>query len=165
MTRTTASASEKRTRPAGNPGEAGISPRKQRDMQEIYEKVREAAPKLIGSNGKTDSLPKNVHSFLCRVLGELNSGNSITILQNDAQLTTIDASKMLGISRQFLVTLLEKGEIPFFKVGTHRRLYARDVLAYKARRDASRRKALDDLARAEFEAGVYDKVPGDFNTR
>ena len=42
-------------------------------------------------------------------------------------------------------------------VGTHRRLYARDVLAYKSNRDAGRRKVLDDLASQEFEEGLYTR--------
>jgi len=37
------------------------------------------------------------------------------------------------------------------------------VLAYKVKRDLSRRKTLDDLARAEYEEGIYDQVPDDFN--
>jgi hypothetical protein len=49
-------------------------------------------------------------------------------------------------------------------VGTHRRLYARDVLAYKAKRDTSRSKTLDDLARKEADQGTYDKVPDDFES-
>jgi len=32
-------------------------------------------------------------------------------------------------------------------------------LAYKSKRDSSRRKTLDDLSRAEFEDGTYDRVP------
>lgn len=138
-----------------------VSPKEQREINEIYEKLRDAAAKLVGPDGKTEVLPNNVYSFLCRVLADLKAGSSVTILQSNAQLTTMDASKMLGVSRQFLVNLLEKGEIPFHKVGTHRRVYARDLLAYKARRDAARRKALDDLARAEYEEGIYDKVVDD----
>jgi excisionase family DNA binding protein len=80
------------------------------------------------------------------------------------EFTTIEVGKILGMSSQFLVGLLEKGEIPFHMVGTHRRMYARDVLAYKAKRDLSRRTALDDLARAEYEEGVYGRVPDDFNS-
>jgi hypothetical protein len=38
-----------------------------------------------------------------------------------------------------------------------------DVLTGKTERDVSRRKALDDLARAEYAEGVYDQVPDDFN--
>ena len=138
-----------------------ISSKEQREIQDIYEKLKDVAAKLVGPDGKTEILPNNVYSFLCRLLVDLKAGSSVTILQSNAQLTTMDASKMLGVSRQFLVNLLEKGEIPFHKVGTHRRVYARDVLAYKARRDAARRKALDDLALAEFEEGIYDKVGDD----
>lgn len=160
-----AEATDKVNEAASNPDSVGISPKEQREIQQMYERLREAAAKLVGPDGKAEILPNNIYSFLCRLLGDLKAGNSVTILQDDAQLTTMDASKLLGVSRQFLVTLLEKGEIPFFKVGTHRRVYARDVLAFKARRDAGRRKALDDLARAEFEEGMYDKVPNDPDTR
>ncbi len=142
-----------------------ISSKDQREINEIYNKLRDSAAKLVGPDGKREILPNNVYSFLYRLLVDLKAGSSVTILQNNAQLTTMDASKMLGVSRQFLVNLLEKGEIPFHKVGTHRRIYARDVLAYKARRDAARRKALDDLARAEYEEGIYDKVVDDSNSR
>jgi hypothetical protein len=44
-------------------------------------------------------------------------------------------------------------------IGTHRRLYARDVLAYKSKRDNARRKTLDDLSRAEYDEGIYDRLP------
>lgn len=141
-------------------------PLSQTDKQEIenlYKKLREAAAKLVGPDGQTQVLPNNVYSFLMHLLADLRAGSSVTILQSNAQLTTMEASKMLGTSRQFLVNLLEKGEIPFHKVGTHRRIYARDVIAYKAKRDAARRKALDDLARAEYDEGIYDKLPDDFN--
>ena len=109
-------------------------------------------------------LPNNLYSFLLRLLADLRAGNAVTILQSRHELTTIEASKILGMSRQFLVQLLEKGEIPFHKVGTHRRLYVRDVIAYKARRDTSRRKTLDDLAKREFAKGDYGKIPDDFHT-
>ncbi len=142
-----------------------ISQRERKEILDIYAKLREAEAKLIGPDGKTEILPNNVYSFLLRLLADLRAGHSVTILQNRHELTTIEAGKVLGVSRQYLVQLLEKGEIPFHLVGTHRRIYVRDVLAYKSRRDAGRRKALDDLARAEFEEGIYDKVPDDTHTR
>lgn len=141
-----------------------ISAKEQREIVELYTKLREAEAKLVGPDGKTDVLPNNVYSFLLRLLADLKAGNSVTILQNKAELTTVEAGKLLGMSRQFLIGLLEKGEIPYHMVGTHRRLYARDVLAYKAKRDATRRKVLDDLARTEVEQGTYEKVPDDFDS-
>lgn len=140
-----------------------LSHRDQLEVTGLYQKLREAEAKLVGPDGKTEILPNNVNSFLYRLLADLRAGNSVTILQAKAELTTVEASKLLGVSRQFLIRLLEKGEIPFHLVGTHRRMYARDVLAYKVKRDTTRRKVLDDLAWAEQKQGTYDKVPDDFN--
>lgn len=148
---------------ANTPVPVPISPSDQQDINELYQKLQRASAKLVGPDGKTQVLPNNVYSFLCQLLADLTAGSSVTILQNNALLTTMEASKMLGMSRQFFVNLLTKGEIPFIKVGTHRRVYARDLLAYKAKRDAARRKMLDDLARAEHDEGIYDKMPDDPN--
>ena len=140
-----------------------ISGKDQREIADLYEKLRTADAKLVGPDGKTQILPSTLYSFLCTLLADLKAGHSVTILQNNASLTTVEASKLLGMSRQFLIGLLEKKELPCHMVGTHRRMYARDVLAYKAKRDTARSKTLNDLARAEAEEGTYDKVPGDFN--
>jgi excisionase family DNA binding protein len=151
----------------GQSGEASavdISAKEQKEIIDIYAKLREAEAKLIGPDGRTEILPNNLYSFLLRLLADLRAGQSVTILQSRHELTTIEASKILGVSRQFLVQLLEKGEIPFHMVGTHRRMYVRDVIAYKSKRDTARRKALDDLARQEFAKGDYDKIPNDFHT-
>jgi excisionase family DNA binding protein len=144
--------------------EIPVSPKEQKEIFELYKKLREAEAKLVGPDGKTEILPPNVNSFLFRLLAELKASKSVTILQSKAQLTTVEASKLLGMSRQHLITLLDKGEIPFHMVGTHRRIYAREVLAFKVKRDSSRRKVLDDMAREEQEQGTYSKIPDDFNT-
>jgi excisionase family DNA binding protein len=138
--------------------------KEQQEVVDIYAKLRESEAKLIGPDGKTEILPNNLYSFLLRLLADLRAGNSVTILQSRHELTTAEASKILGMSRQYLVQLLDKGEISFHMVGTHRRLYVRDVLAYKARRDISRRKTLDDLAKREFAEGNYGKIPDDFHS-
>lgn len=136
-----------------------ISEQDQKDILGIYSMIRAAEAKLVGPDGKTQLLPANLYSFLCQILGDLKEGKSITILQSNVELTTVEAAKMLSVSRQFLVQLLEQNQIPFHMVGTHRRVYARDLLAFKARRDSARRKTLDDLARNEMENGLYDLVP------
>jgi excisionase family DNA binding protein len=141
-----------------------ISQKEQKEIRDIYLKLREAEAKLIGPDGKTEILPNNLYSFLLRLLADLRAGHSVTILQNRHELTTVEASKVLSVSRQFLVQLLEKGEIPFHMVGTHRRIFVRDILAYKSMRDTSRRRTLDNLAKQEFAKGDYDKVPDDFHT-
>lgn len=137
----------------------------QRDLQDLYSKLRAVEAKLVAPDGKTQVLPGSLYSFLCRLLADLKDGKSVTILQSEATLTTMEAAKILGISRQFLIHEIEKGKIPFHMVGTHRRLYARDVLAFKSNRDASRRKHLDDLDLAEFEDGFYARGLDDPHSR
>jgi excisionase family DNA binding protein len=134
-----------------------ISEQDKRDINDLYAKLRAVEAKLVGPDGKTQVLPGNVYSFLCQLLADLKDGHSVTILQSEATLTTVEAAKLLGVSRQFLIQEIEKGQIPHHMVGTHRRLYARDVLAYKSKRDAGRRKQLDDLAMAEYEDGLYSR--------
>jgi excisionase family DNA binding protein len=145
---------------------ASVLDRPSQEQQEIlgiYQKLRHAEAKLIASDGQTEALPNNLYSFLLRLLADLRSGHAVTILQSQHELTTVEAGKILGISRQFLVRLLEKGEIPFHLAGTHRRIYVRDLIAYKSKRDSSRRKTLDNLARREFAKGDYGKIPDDFH--
>ncbi len=138
-----------------------ISEKDQREILEIYKKIQSAEAKLIGPDGKTQMLPPNLYSFLCRLLGDLKAGKSVTLLQSNVQLTTVEAAKLLVVSRQFLVGPLERGDLPHHMVGTHRRVYARDVLAFKARRDSARRKTLDDLSKNEMVEGLYKRRPGD----
>jgi excisionase family DNA binding protein len=138
-----------------------ISESDQKQVLELYQKIQRSRAKLVGPDGKTQSLPVSLYEFLVKLIADLCEGQSVAIVQNDAQLTTVEAARMLGVSRQFLVNLLERDEIPYHMVGTHRRIYVRDLLAYKAKRDSKRREVLDQLTRAEAEDGLYDLEPPD----
>ena len=61
------------------------------------------------------------------------------------ELTTLQAAKVLGVSRPFLIKLLESGTLPYRKVGTHHRIRMEDVMNYKASIDKEREVILDQL--------------------
>ncbi len=145
-------AAQARLSPAGAGG---------RHAAELYQQLRQRQAKLMSPGGATQSLPGSVEEFLSQLIGSLDEGRTAALVQDDAAMTTAEGAQMLGVSRQFLIKLLERGEIPYHMVGTHRRIYLRDLLAYKTKRDSRRRKILDDLTRAEAEEGLYDLEPPD----
>ena len=61
-------------------------------------------------------------------------------------MTTQHAADWLDISRPFPVGLLEAGDVPFPKVGTHRRARFEDLRRYKHAPDAARRGAIAEVA-------------------
>ena len=131
----------------------------QKDIEKLYGAIQRSRAKLVGPDGRTQKLPVSLYKFLLQLIADLQEGGSVSIIQNEAKLTTVEAASLLGVSRQFLINLLEQGKIPFHKVGTHRRVYVKDVLVFKGRRDGHRRRVLDDLIEAEIADGFYDKIP------
>lgn len=138
-----------------------LSESDQRQVLGLYREIQRGRAKLVAPDGRPQRLPSSLRGFLTRVIAGLSGGQSVAIVHDDAQLTTVEAARTLGVSRQFLIGQLEKGEIPFHMVGTHRRIYVRDVLAYKMQRDCKRHRILNDLTRAEAEDGLYDREPPD----
>lgn len=112
-----------------------------------YADVDRVQLSIRGCNGESDNLvlPGYVLQILLDVLSEMAKGNAISLIPHHQEVSTQEAASLLNVSRPFLVALLEKGEIPFRKVGAHRRILLTDVLAYKERCDRQRANVLDEL--------------------
>jgi len=74
------------------------------------------------------------------------------------ELSTQQAAELLQVSQQYPVRLVDEGRLACTRTGSHRRLRLTEVLAYKAQRDAERKKALDDLAELTEQHGGYDEL-------
>ena len=105
-------------------------------------------------DGQTLVLPRSVSRLLTHVLAEMAAGNAVTMIPIHAEMTTQEAADFLNVSRPYLIQVLEKGELPFHKVGTHRRVRFADVERYKAAVQANRSNALDELVRQSQELGM-----------
>jgi excisionase family DNA binding protein len=90
-----------------------------------------------------------------QLLTHIARGEMVTFVPYGAELTTQKAADILNVSRPFLTKQLEEKKIPFHRVGTHRRIRAEDLFAYKAKRDSERAEALKNLQRLgqEYDAG------------
>jgi len=97
------------------------------------------------------TLSPALSTLLMELLRHVGRGDAVTLVPHSQMLTTQQAADILNVSRPFLISLLEKGEIAHTLVGRHRRIKADHLFAYKRGRDDRRSQALSDLAELDAE--------------
>lgn len=95
--------------------------------------------RILTTDGHEVQLPKTAVKILVDALRHLAQAKP------DRVLTTQQAADILNVSRPYVVKLLEAGDIPFSKVGRHRRIRLEDLMDYKRRNDEERERAFDEL--------------------
>jgi excisionase family DNA binding protein len=111
---------------------------------------------LVNSKGERLKLPNALTEVVYRAAELLADGTPVAVLPEEDMVSTQDAAELLNVSRQYLVRLVDAGELPAVKVGSHRRLRVPDVMAFKESRDAKRSRALDRLSQLTEEVGGYE---------
>lgn len=136
-----------------------LSPEERAQMELLNRLVQDPErPALIGREGVRIELPNAVFHHLVRVVRMMREGKVIVLYPEKECLTTQAAANLLGVSRPFLVGLLDQGKIPHHLVGSHRKVYFKDVKAYQENRDKERRAAMEQVFGEIDQAGVYDKT-------
>ena len=110
---------------------------------------------LGDASGKRVPLPDTLVTHFARLVRLLSEGHDIELRPESKALTTQAAANYLGVSRQHLVGLVDRGELPHHRVGAHRRIAVADLLAFAERRDVARRGALNRLASEVDRLGLY----------
>ncbi len=96
-------------------------------------------------------LPTPAVRLLREILDRMAHGKGVALTSLHAELTTRQAAELLQVSRTHLVQLLDEGRIPCRMVGSHRRVRAEDILAWRRETESRRREALDELTARDQE--------------
>ncbi|HEV3156077.1 MAG TPA: helix-turn-helix domain-containing protein [Candidatus Baltobacteraceae bacterium] len=111
---------------------------------------------LVGFPQERIELSDAIYRVLRDAVTILSRGDAIVIGSVHQLLTTTETANLLGISRQYVIRLIGRNELQCEMVGRHRRLHLKEVLAYRERRAAHRRQALDEMTVLDEELGAYD---------
>jgi excisionase family DNA binding protein len=134
-----------------NPSE--LSEEEKQRLQKVLE--TEVRPILLSMDGDhAIELPKPVNDLFIEILQAIRRNEAVFLVHEDEAFTTQAAADYLGVSRQFFVRLLEAGKLPFHRVGTHRRVLFKDLVAYRQTRSRERLAKLDEMTAELVEADL-----------
>lgn len=135
-------------------------PKNEEELQEIIELVSKISNLdqfvMLKSDGQEIEIPSIVTKILYEIITILSKGGALTIIPMEKELTTQQAADILNVSRPFLVNLLENGEIPFHKTGTHRKILMKDLREYKERINKNRTNKINEIINLSQKYGLYD---------
>ena len=76
-------------------------------------------------------IPRKVFNVLIATLENMAGGKPVNVQATDTILTTQQVADRMGVSRPFVVKLLENEAMPFVRVGKHRRVRLADLIEYE----------------------------------
>ncbi|KPQ01017.1 MAG: toxin-antitoxin system antidote component [Bacteroidetes bacterium HLUCCA01] len=100
----------------------------------------------VSSDSSPISIPSDAVFYLEQILEHMAKGQQVEIVSGSQMMTTQQAADFMNVSRPYVVKLMETGELPFTKVGTHRRIAFKDLDTYQTAQKKRARKALQKLA-------------------
>lgn len=118
--------------------------------------IEQGVPVSVRAGNVSYRLSGDLATSVVALLDTEARGETLEIESLPAEITTGQAADLLGVSRPTVVSMVDRGELPAHRIGTHRRLRVTDVLAYRARARDERRAALDELTAVSEDLGLYD---------
>ena len=102
--------------------------------------------RLVHSDGTQETIAVSATAsvLIADLLEKASVSEEVALLTNDAEISPEDASLILGVSRPLVRRRMDLGDLPFRRVGAHRRIRLADVLALK-QREGRTRAALEEL--------------------
>ncbi|XZO03154.1 MAG: helix-turn-helix domain-containing protein [Microcoleus sp.] len=112
--------------------------------------------KLLEVDGEEIALPESLYQLLCQAAHLMAAGKAVSLVPIEQDMTVEEAASLLNVSPEFVVKLLDDGEIPYGKVGNQRRISLVSAIAYKQQRTVMRREILKELAQFSQEEELHE---------
>lgn len=142
-----------------NPASASPEGDERERYTELLRLLDAGGARIVGADGAAVPIPDAVATALRAVTAAFAVNRGVLINDIAKDLTTQQAADLLGLSRPYVIKLLDEGKIPFTMVGTHRRIPLDALMAYRAAWKAEQRELLAEMTRLGQEMGGYDLPP------
>lgn len=128
----------------------------ERMLMESLDRSRAATITIESDDGAESpiAVPPPVLRVLAQTLGMMARGQTITLVPEQQELSTVEAANFLNVSRPFVIKEIQQGRLPHRMVGTHRRVLFSDLVAYAKKMREGQQAALDQMAANERELGL-----------
>jgi excisionase family DNA binding protein len=100
-------------------------------------------------------IPPLALELLGEILDELARGNAVALEPVPRLLSILQASELLGVTRNFVEQLIDQGKLDCQMDGTGRRIVFEDLMAFKEKDDEATSRVLDELVAETQELGLY----------
>ena len=128
------------------------------DFQAVSKRIKSSQKNgvkiKIQESGEFLTIPKKALTFLTAIIQNMAEGKTISIVPSDSELSTQQAADLINVSRPHLIKLLESKQIPFKKVGSHRRVLLMDIMEYQDQIVKQREDQLDFLSNQAQELNL-----------
>ncbi len=142
--------------PAMTPEQLEMLSAAERMLMEALDRSRAATITVESDDGDVPpiAVPAQVLRVLAKTLGMMARGQTITLVHEQQELSTVEAANFLNVSRPFVIKEIQQGRLPHRMVGTHRRVLFSDLIAYAKKMRDGQQSALEQMAANERELGL-----------
>jgi len=102
----------------------------------------------------TVTLSRDTAQFVATILKARTQGREVIVTHGHGEVTPAEAAALLGMSRPQVRRLMDRGALPFRKVGTHHRITVADITSFQEAERARRAQAMKEYSDLENELGL-----------
>jgi excisionase family DNA binding protein len=125
-------------------------------LQAVRSLVGDAAAHVrVSVGGEAVELPASLVRVLLAAADVLEDGDTVVLVNEEAEVSPAEAAKLLGVSRQFVDRLISTGVLPSRRLpkSSYRKVPVRAVLAHRADRER-KRTGIRAVVASAVEAGL-----------